>query len=91
MFVTIEYFGVPRQKTGISSDSLSFTSAPISLADVLTEIARRHTTFGEQCLTGNELSRETIINLNGEQFVRALDTQVVNGDHILILSTDAGG
>ena len=86
MFVTIEYFGVPRQKTGVSSDSLSFANSPTSLSDVLTEIA-----FGDQCLTGDQLSRETIINLNGDEFIRSLDTQVVNGDHILILSTDAGG
>ena len=91
MFVTIEYFGVPRQKTGVSADSLSFANSPTSLSDVLIEIAGRHIAFGEQCLTGDELSRETIINLNGDQFVRSLDTQVVNGDHILILSTDAGG
>ena len=91
MFVTIEYFGVPRQKTGVSSDSLSFANSPTSLADVLTEIARQHTAFGDQCLTGDQLSRETIINLNGDQFVRSLDTHVVDGDHILILSTDAGG
>jgi molybdopterin converting factor small subunit len=91
MLVTIEYFGIPRQKTGVSSDSLSFANDSTSLLDVLTEISRRHTAFGEQCLTGDELSRETIINLNGDQFVRSLDTQVVNGDKILLLSTDAGG
>jgi molybdopterin converting factor small subunit len=91
MFVTIEYFGVPRQKTGVSSDSLSFVNSPTLLSDVLTEIARQHTAFGDQCLTGDQLSRETIINLNGDEFIRSLDTQVVNGDHILILSTDAGG
>ena len=91
MVITVEYYGIPRQKTGVCSDSLNFSKHPIDLQQVLTEVSRKHADFTEHCMDGDQLSRQTIINLNGDQFVKSLQTEVVDGDNILILSTDAGG
>ena len=91
MDITVEYFGIPRQKTGVCSDSLSFSKYPVNLQQVLAEISLKHTDFTNHCMDGDQLSRQTIINLNGDQFVESLQTEVMDGDNILILSTDAGG
>ena len=91
MVITVEYFGIPRQKTGVCSDSLSFSEHPVNLQQVLAEISLKHADFTVHCMDGDQLSRQTIINLNGDQFIKSLQTVVVDGDNILILSTDAGG
>ena len=91
MVITVEYFGIPRQKTGVCSDSLSFSEHPVNLQQVLAEISLKHADFTDHYMDGDQLSRQTIINLNGDQFIKSLQTVVVDGDNILILSTDAGG
>lgn len=89
---TVELFGVARLKA--KRDRISLTLPPHAmLPDALTALADACPT-----LLGNVIAtdRQTLLagyacNLNGVDFVRTMDIEINQGDHLLILSSDAGG
>jgi molybdopterin converting factor small subunit len=87
MSVTVEFFGIPRQRTGIAQT----TADAGTLGSVLAQLAQRYPRFAESCLHAGALGRGYTANLNGRRFVADLQTPLNPGDAILILSADAGG
>jgi molybdopterin converting factor small subunit len=90
--LVIELFGVARLKAKTERVTLSL-SAEAKITDALVALA-------QACpeLVGTVISLDFhsllpgyACNLNGIEFVRAFDSAIQNGDHLLILSSDAGG
>ena len=91
MRVNIEFFGIPRQRTGQAATSLDFTAAATTLEEVLVQLAEIYPAFGESCVADQKLREGFVANLDGERFVTASETELVDGQTVLILSADAGG
>ena len=94
MPVTIEFFGIPRQRAGTPRT----TVASGSLADVLHELAARFPEFADDCLAVTQQEASAIrlrplyvANLGGDRFVTDPATSLSDGDCLMILSADAGG
>jgi molybdopterin converting factor small subunit len=87
MTVTVEFYGIARERAGVES-------APAEgrrLSEVLGHLAARFPRLAETCLDDGRLRAGYIANLNGEQFVTDPTTVLAAGDRVLILSADVGG
>lgn len=82
----VEFLGIPRQRAGISE--LEVEAA--TLGQLLEMLAGRFPGLGE-LIAGNALHPSMAANLNGDEFVSDPATPLTTGDHVLILSADAGG
>jgi molybdopterin converting factor small subunit len=91
MQLTIEFFGIPRMRTGVAQCRLSLKSEQATLGDALRELGQRYPHFAEDCLAGGKLATAYVANLDGERFVSEPATPLVDGSSLLILSADAGG
>ena len=87
MQVTVELFGVPRLRAGVSEATVEGST----LGDVLWRLSQRFPALGETCIDGRRLKAGFTANLSGEQFVTDPDIHLREGDSILLLSVDAGG
>lgn len=87
MTVTVELFGVPRLRAGVSHTQSSGTT----LGEVLQDLAGRFPLLGDACIAGRRLKPGFTANLRGEQFVTDPSVLLEDGDSILLLSLDAGG
>jgi len=84
--MVIEFLGIPRERAGVSE--LEFEAA--TLGEALGELSVRCPGLSE-LITPEGLHPSLAANLNGNAFVKSLDTRLVAGDRLLILSADAGG
>ena len=91
MKITIEYFGIPRQRVGIANEIYEFEQEEIGIQDVIRAVAQKHPAFEKHCMDGNTINRHLTVNLNGNQFFQSEDGIARDGDALLILSMDAGG
>lgn len=89
---TVELFGVARLKAKTDRLTLSLPSEA-TITDALAALAQAHPE-----LVGTVISSDSptllagyACNVNGVEFIRAFDVTIQNGDHLLILSSDAGG
>jgi molybdopterin converting factor small subunit len=82
----VEFFGVPRERAGISGlevqantlgQLLGKLAAQIPSLDKLISVDRLHSSF--------------VANLNGDRFISDPATPLGKDDSVLILSADAGG
>lgn len=87
MQVTVELFGIPRARAGVSQTVANGST----LGDVFLDLAKRFPALGEACIQGSSLRSGFTANLRGEQFVTDPAIHLNEGDSILILSLDAGG
>ena len=87
MSITVELFGVPRQRAGAAS----LTVEAKRLGDVLEQLANRFPDLAETCFDQQNLKPGYLANLDGERFIRDPDTPLRDGASLLILSADAGG
>jgi molybdopterin converting factor small subunit len=87
MRVTVELFGIPRLRAGVSHTEAEGSN----LGDIFWELAQRFPALGEACFSGRRLKAGFTANLSGEQFVTDPATDLKEGDSILLLSIDAGG
>ena len=89
MSITVELFGIPRQRAGVAKTCAAGTR----LDEVVAELARRFPRLAEECFdeNGGGLKSGTLANLNGRRFVTDPATALAPGDALLILSADAGG
>ena len=87
MNVTVELFGIPRLRAGVSQTEAVGTT----LGEVFCDLAQRFPELGEACISGRQLKAGFTANLCGEQFVTDPATSLKDGDSILLLSLDAGG
>ncbi len=87
MQVTVELFGIPRARAGVSQT----VAHGSTLGDVLLDLARRFPALGETCIQDRSLKPGYTANLRGEKFVTDPTLRLREGDAILLLSVDAGG
>ena len=82
----VEFFGVPRQRAGISA--LDMEAA--TLGQLLHALAQEIPSLRE-LITVDRLRPGFVANLNGDRFVSDPKTPLGDHDSVLILSADAGG
>ena len=87
MHVTVELFGIPRSRAGVSQTAAEGGT----LGDVFADLANRFPALGETCIAGRTLKPGYTANLRGEQFVTDPAIRLNEGDVILLMSLDAGG
>jgi molybdopterin converting factor small subunit len=82
----VEFFGVPRDRAGISELDVQADT----LGQLLGKLATQIPSLGK--LIGlNELHPAFVANLNGDRFISDPGTPLAKDDCVLILSADAGG
>ena len=82
----VEFFGLPRERAGMSSLDVEADT----LGQLLGTLATRIPSFAK--LMGmNRLHPAFVANLNGDRFVSDPGTPLGENDCVLILSADAGG
>lgn len=91
MFICVEFYGIARQRAGVSQLVLDFALEKVRLGDVLLELAQRLPSLQRDCVYGRELAPSFAANLAGERFVRDPATLLHDGDCLILLSADAGG
>ena len=91
MVVRVEFYGIPRSRTGVAQTTLEFAAAPITLAHLVAELAARFPDFGTDCVESDSLARTCVANINGERFVGVANATIRDGETVLIMSADAGG
>ena len=91
MKITIEYYGIPRQRVGIASELYEFDCEEMGIHDVIRIVAKKHPAFEKHCMDDGIVNKHMTVNLNGNQFFHSEDGIARDGDALLILSMDAGG
>ena len=81
-----EFLGIPRERAGISELELDAET----LGQVLGQISARCPGLSE-LISSEGLHPSIVANLNGDEFVKSLETRLADDDRLLILSADAGG
>ena len=87
MQVTVELFGIPRARAGVSQTLANGST----LGEVFLDLAQRFPALGDECIQGGFLKAGYTANLQGEKFVTDPATMLNEGDSVLLLSIDAGG
>ena len=82
----VEFLGIPRERAGVSEVVIEADT----LGQVLTTLGERFPALRE-LIAADRLHPSIAANLNGDLFVRDPKTRLAHGDHLLILSADAGG
>lgn len=85
--VQIEFFGLARTRTGVTGIDLEAST----LADVMVELSKRYPVLDGDCIQAGQLQSSWLFNVNGRHFTRDSHTRVSDGDHLLLMSADAGG
>ena len=89
--IHVELFGIARQRAGVGEVLVIFEREPITLADVVAQLATKFPKLEETCFEKGKIKRDYVVSLNGDQFVREGNTVLHLGDRLLLLSADAGG
>ena len=87
MSISVEMFGIPRQRAGVSQA----LAEGVRLSEVLANLAQRFPRLADECIADGRLQQGYLANLNGQRFVSDPATPLEPGDSLLILSADAGG
>jgi molybdopterin converting factor small subunit len=82
----VEFFGIPRERAGVSEVELHAGT----LGEVCGMLAVRFPALNG-LVTVEGLHPTIAASVNGDLFVRDIDTTLAAGDRLLILSADAGG
>ena len=82
----VEFFGIPRERAGISEVEVDAAT----LGEALTEVVKRFPALGE-VITPAGLHPSISANLNGDLFVSDLNVVLDAADRLILLSADAGG
>jgi molybdopterin converting factor small subunit len=82
----VEFFGVPRERAGLSRLEVQADTLGQLLGKLATQIPSLDKLIGL-----NQLHPAFVANLNGDQFISDPGTPLGQDDCVLILSADAGG
>jgi sulfur-carrier protein len=91
MAICVEFFGIARQRAGVSRLHLELASPAAPLADVLTAVAEQLPPLQNGWIAAGRLHASLAANLDGQRFVSDPATLIGDGQSLLILSADAGG
>jgi len=87
MTVTVEFYGIPRERAGKAECNI----AADTLGELLAELAVELPRFAETCLFEGELRAGFLVSIDGRFFTSDGSTPLPSGTRVLILSADAGG
>ena len=87
MAIQVEFYGIPRRRAGVATTTVSGES----LGDVLRALERQLPGLQGTCIDEGKLLPGFVANLAGNNFITDPDTQLADGEALLILSADAGG
>lgn len=87
MGVTVEFYGIPRQRAGVASVEVDGTR----LGDVLRNVAEVLPGLAECCIDQERLKPGYLANVNGRKFTADPSLALKPGDSVLLLSADVGG
>jgi hypothetical protein len=85
--VTIEFYGVPRQRAGRSSLSVSAGT----LRDALSMLTKTCPALRDILSPDGRISAHYLLSFDGTEFVCDLDRRLHPGERLLVMSADAGG
>jgi molybdopterin converting factor small subunit len=89
--VTVEFFGIARRRAGRTRIVVCPGRESIRLGDVLLAAGSRLPGLAGECLDGSRPKVGYLANINACRFTTDPDVMVEAGDHVLLLSADAGG
>jgi molybdopterin converting factor small subunit len=85
--VTVEFFGIPRQRAGRAELEVRADT----VTDALAAVERACPRLGGLRQADGRISPHFLVSVNGDGFVTDPGRPVQAGDHVLLLSADAGG
>lgn len=85
--ITVEFFGIPRERSGVPAVEIEAGQ----LGEALSEVGRRLPALEGECLESGRLLPGFLVSLNAREFTTDPTTPLRDGDCVLILSADAGG
>lgn len=87
MSITVEFYGLPRQRAGRAE----FTTAARTVNDALAAVRTACPGLSGLFLLDGRLNPHYLVSLNGERFVTDLSESLAPDARLLLLGTDAGG
>ena len=85
--ITVELFGVPRQRAGRAQ-----LAVPVgTVAEVLAAVERACPGLAGLVRAGGRIAPHYLLSLDGQRFVTDLGQRLRPGERLLLLSADAGG
>ncbi|MDP6469248.1 MAG: MoaD/ThiS family protein [Pirellulaceae bacterium] len=91
MSIRVEFYGIPRHRTGVATTTVEIAGTTALLIDVVRRLSDRFPNLARDCFDQDGLRDGFAANVNGERFVSDASTPLVDGSCLLILSADAGG
>jgi sulfur-carrier protein len=91
MAIRVEFYGIARQRAGVSELALDVPAGAMRLGDALAEVRGQLPQLGAELVSGSRLHESLTANLDGIRFVSDPATLIRDGQSLLILSADAGG
>ena len=85
--VTVEFLGIVRQKVG--HEQAEFMAS--RLYDLWTLVGEKYPQLEGVCVVRGQLKNGYLASIDGRRFTRSANEPLSAGDHILLLSADAGG
>jgi molybdopterin converting factor small subunit len=85
--VTVEFYGVPRQRAGRAE----LPVAAGTVAEVLHAVERECPEMKGLMTAAGCLSAQYLVSVDGEEFVTDFQRTLASGSRVLVLSADAGG
>ena len=88
MGVTVEFFGIPRQRAGRAELLVRRAG---TAAEVLEAVQRECPQLADLVKPRGGLSGHYLLSLEGKEFITDLQQPLPPGSRVLLLSADAGG
>lgn len=85
--VTVEFLGIVRHRAGCTSAKFRAET----MQQLWTAVGDRFPDLEGTCLVKGTLQSGYLASVGGFRFTRATDLRLTEGDHVLLLSADAGG
>ncbi|MEW4490769.1 MoaD/ThiS family protein [Thalassoglobus sp. JC818] len=85
--VNVEFFGIPRQRTGVSTTTLQAAT----IGQLLDHLAQQYPNFRNSCMDGEQLTSDVLVSVNGRTTTRDRSFPLGDDDDVLLLSADVGG
>lgn len=91
MGITVEFFGIARERAGRPNLEICCGTESTRLGDVLLEVAEQLPVLAGECLLGEHPQVGFLVNINARRFLADPDAPIHAGDHVLLMSADVGG
>lgn len=91
MIIQVEFYGIPRHRTGVGTTTVEVAGETVRLSDVFRQLRDRFPGLARDCFDQDGLRDGYAANVDGKRFVTDSSTPMADGSCLLILSADAGG